>query len=654
MRHGSAVVLGVAFTVSLLVVLTLIRLNGTLLDPHYYPDLVQRNQVSRFAMVNALTSAIDDARRVEAQQFGGVLHENPIVTSGLTTPQIVEAVHRGLSPQDLRRQAAPVMLQVGEYVTGNRDSVVVSIDPEHVRRVTGEIQGLMRESGAYAAFIERELEPRIREATGDMLDTNENVSVWTQYLFGSSEDAEDRIVRVVMSAVTADWLADQVERALDEFTTYLVGETDGLEIRVHLTDVEVIAAIEETKSILREADAYELVYTGVVDPTITDVLGAGVRLPYGITVTSDEVIGTLREAAPASWVQEHAEDLIDHLGPYVVGTSDDFSKEIDLVRNKQQAAAALADLALGDALEALSMLPFCQTRAEATAARRRLEQTLPNCLPPGVSLDELLDFVETRIDDSVHTFVLAPIPDTVTFDEEFLRSALEQSGGQEAMESLDYIRTVTNEGWTYTHHDMRSDLSKRGDAVHALDSVRAFFTDGYSHKYQPLSSPRSTGRIGAALDGARAQLEAVSRYEWLAYLSTLALLVVIGMLGGTSWRNRVIWASSAVLISSGLIYALSWPMQQPVANAATEQARAEVGLQIDGIFRDTLHLIDAKLAETAKAVATDIVSGIRLYSLLLAGVAAVVLLTAVFCARVVVFAERVQRRLNLPPNSTLR
>ena len=477
-----------------------------------------------------------------------------------------------------------------------------------------------------------------------MLDTNENVSVWTQYLFGSSEDAEDRIVRVVMSAVTADWLADQVEQALHEFTAYLVGESEDFEIRVQLTDVEVIDAIEETKSILREADAYELVYTGVVDPTLTDVLGAGVRLPYGITVTSDEVIGTLREAAPPSWVQEHAEDLIDQVGPYVVGTSDDFSKEIDLVRNKQQAAAALADLALGDALEALSALPFCQTRAEATAARRRLEQTLPQCLPPGVSLDELLDYVETRIDDSIHTFVLAPMPDTVTFDEEYLRSALEQSGGHEALERLDYIRAVTGDGWTYTHRDMRSDLSKSGDAVHALDSVRAFFTDGYSHKYRPLSSPGSTGRIGAALDGARARLEAVSRYEWPAYLSTLALLIVIGMLGGTSWRSRLIWVSSTVLISAGLIYALSWPMQQPVANAAAEQARAEVGLQIDGIFRDTMHLIDAKLAEIAKAVATDIVNGIRLYSLLLAGVATVVLLPAVFWERVVELVERVQGR----------
>ena len=80
-----------------------------------------------------------------------------------------------------------------------------------------------------------------------------------------------------MSSLTADWLAGQVEQALDEFTAYLVGETDGFEITVRLTATEVDRAVEETKAILREADAYELVYTGVVEPTLTDVLGAGVE-----------------------------------------------------------------------------------------------------------------------------------------------------------------------------------------------------------------------------------------------------------------------------------------------------------------------------------------------------------------------------------------
>ncbi len=629
-RRGLAVVLCAVFTLTLLATLVLVRLNGTLLEPRFYPDLVQRVDVYRFVTVDALTTAIDEARRADAGQFGGALRDNPIVTSGLTSPQIAEAVHRGLSPRDLERLTSPVLFQVGEYVRGDRDTLAVSVEADRVRRVAGEIHGLLRESGAYDSLIDRELEPRVREATGAMLGSDGDVSIWMHYLSGDTGDAEDWIVRVVMSSLTADWLAGQVEQALDEFTAYLVGETDSFEITVRLAGAEVDKAVEETKSILREADAYELVYSGVVEPALTDVMGAGVRLPYGVTVTSDEVMGALRQAAPPSWVQEHAENLIDHVGPYVVGASDDFSVEIDLARNKQQAAEALTDLALDDALEALSTLSFCDTTSEATTARRRLEQGLPQCLPPGTSLNEVLGLVETGIDDSVHTFVLAPIPDTVTFDEVYLRSALEQTGGPEALERLDYIRAVMDDGWTYTHQDLRADLSARGDALTGLDDVRSFFRDGYSHTYQASSDQRATSRAGAALDGARARLEVVSRYEWPVYLLTSALLIFISMLGGTSWRSRVIWASSTVLISAGLIYILSWPMQQPVADAAAEQARAEVGLEAGGIFSGTIQLIDAKVGEISHGVAIDIVSGVRLYSLVLAGAAAVVLLTALF------------------------
>ena len=76
-------------------------------------------------------------------------------------------------------------------------------------------------------------------------------------------------------------------------------------------------------------------------------------------------------------------------------------------------------------------------------------------------------------------------------------------------------------------------------------------------------------------------------------------------------------------------------MQQPIATAAAEQARAEVGLQVGGIFRGTLHLIDANVGEIAEAVATDIVTGIRHYSLTLTRCARLrcALLTAVFWPR---------------------
>ena len=55
-------VFGAAFLVVLLASLVFIRLNDILLDPHYYPDVVQRNQVYGFVTGVALTTAIEEAR----------------------------------------------------------------------------------------------------------------------------------------------------------------------------------------------------------------------------------------------------------------------------------------------------------------------------------------------------------------------------------------------------------------------------------------------------------------------------------------------------------------------------------------------------------------------------------------------------------------
>ena len=638
-----AVALGIVFVALLLTSLVLVRLNDTLLDPRYYPDQFERHGLYRFVMVDVLTSALDETREVEPEFLDAGFRQNPLVTSGLSTRQIADAVHRALSPRDLERLVAPAVLQIAEYATGQRDRVVLKVDAAGpIVGAAYEIHKLMQDSDAYAPFIEYELEPRVREAAGEALGASDNVSGWMLYLFGTAEDAEDRMVRVAVRALTAEWLAVQIEQALDEFTAYLVGESDSFEVRIQLTDAQVTTAVEETKAILREADAYDLVFPGVVEPVLEDVLGPQIELPYGVSIARDEVIDALGQGAPPSWVQLQAERLIDYVGPYMAGRSDGFSTEITLTRNKEEASIALTGVAVAGIRETLMDLPVCGTRVEATDARRRLGRMLPDCIPPGVSDSEIIEQAEAAIVNSVQALVFAPVPDTITFTESHLRSTLERSGGPETLEYLDRLRAILNKGWSYSEDDLRADLSERGDALQALDGVRSFLGDGYSHTYEASSGRRSNDPVGAPLDRAHARLEMVNRYEWPAYLSALVLLVVIGLLGGTTWRSRVLWASSTVLISAGLVYMLSWPMQEPLANAAAEQARAEVRVRADGVFGGSVQLVVAKVGEVAEGVAEDIVGSVRRDSLVLAVAAAVVLMVGVFWDLVVGAVERVQ------------
>ena len=191
-----AVALGIVFVALLLASLVLVRLNDTLLDPRYYPDRFERHGLYRFVMVDVLTSTLDEAREVDPEFLDAGFRQNPLVTSGLSTRQIVEAVHRALSPRDLERLVAPSVLQIAEYATGKRDRVVMRVDAARpIKGAAYELHKLMQDSDAYAPLIEYELEPRVREAAGEALGASDNVSGWMLYLFGTAEDAEDRMVR---------------------------------------------------------------------------------------------------------------------------------------------------------------------------------------------------------------------------------------------------------------------------------------------------------------------------------------------------------------------------------------------------------------------------------------------------------------------------
>ena len=178
-----------------------------------------------------------------------------------------------------------------------------------------------------------------------------------QRLFGSDEEAGGRLAEVIIGVVTPEWFGAQVEHVLDELTAYLTGESDSFEIRIRLSDAQVTTAVEDLKSVLRETDTSELVYTDVLDPAVDEGLDETVTLPYGVEVSRDEVKDVLREAAPRPWVQQQADRLIEDVSTYLTGRSERFSTEISLASSKQEAARLLADLAVARVDETVRACP---------------------------------------------------------------------------------------------------------------------------------------------------------------------------------------------------------------------------------------------------------------------------------------------------------
>ena len=144
---------GVLLFVLLLVTLVVLQINGTFLDPDYYPEELRKANIYEFALVDLLTSALDEARELDPPED---LDENPLVTSGLSTQDIVSSVNRAVPPEWVQGLVEQSFDQFGKYLTGDRDEFEVTIRAgDQVVTVKDEVKALLRKADAFELLFER-------------------------------------------------------------------------------------------------------------------------------------------------------------------------------------------------------------------------------------------------------------------------------------------------------------------------------------------------------------------------------------------------------------------------------------------------------------------------------------------------------------------
>ena len=461
--------LGVGFLVLLLLTLVMLQVSDTFLNPDYYTERLSEANIYEFVLNDLLASAIDERRVWEAEELarrereseelarreqpdaagtGQSVTSTPLISSGLTTEQIVASVNRAVSPGWVQELVEQSFDEIRMYLMGERDEFTVTVRAgQQVPILVDEIKSLLREADAYNLLYDREVIPAIESSL-------------TVKLPLGIEITSDRMVQAARAVAPPEWVQEQVEIALDEVTSYFIGDRDTFEINVQLVD-RVEIALEEISKLLRETNSGELLYNEVVEPELKKKLGVAVELPLGVAITEEEILSALRQVAPPSWVEEQALMVIEDAGPYLTGKVDSFSSEISLVENKRLARGVIAELVDKKVKETVESIPKCETLAEARAALSAASQGLPSCVPPGISVIQLLDRLDINLAGAVQSGVLSPIPDTITFTQAQLRNSLVQATAGDNLEQLDEVRRILKEGWTYTHHDLNATLVDR-------------------------------------------------------------------------------------------------------------------------------------------------------------------------------------------------
>ena len=160
------------------------------------------------------------------------------------------------------------------------------------------------------------------------------------------------------------------------------------------------------------------------------------------------------------------------------------------------------------------------------------------------------------------------IPDTIDMDQEILRSQLFDLGGADSTNSLDNIRKLINQGFTYTSFDLEEDI--QSSSLISLDDfydTRNFIRDGWTGDQKTLDSKLWGEANTAFISSLRSGINNVKRYGWIGYILILITLIPIGLLGGNNPRQRLLWGTGTFLICSLILVILFGPIySQYMAN----------------------------------------------------------------------------------------
>ena len=556
-------------------------------------------------------------------------------TADVILPVILEEAPESLRavvpPEWLQEQVEQVIDQLGGYLTGRQDEFHISVPlRERAIALSQEVQRLLPYDTLYDQVMLKLVRPGIDEA----LESGDAAPFGTQV-------TTDEVAASLERVFPKDWVRAQADAVLPQVTAYMVGDQDSMTIRIAL-DERADAALEEIKTLLRKADDFEIVFEGAINPVLDENVPEVIYLPLDVTITREEVNGAFLDQVPLDWLREQSVAIVDDAGPYFIGQRNDFQVVIPMGERKDNAERVIGGLVRIKADEILRALPECKDDATTLEVLEQIRRgALPQCLPPGLdqrTLDILLDsvFQDIDLDELLRGFGYE-IPDRIVYTHHEMREALYEAGGQEALDALSGLRKAFREGWTYTDADLKEGLISEGDAddVESLEDLRELLRDGWTFTHVDLrQSLRDSGGEESVSDLDRFR-ETLDRFRLASFpliLIWIALLAVIGFLGGRAWWSRLAWASAALSLSA-LVATLAFTAALEIGVSQALEAWREEALR-DGNAGPTAALLVDKASSTARIVA-DSFLGDRMRSssvmLLILGLAS--LLTALVIRR---------------------
>lgn len=570
-----------------------------LISTTFYLEIFEESDTYTFIVTDLSNSVLEDIRR-ESQ--------NPLIEeSGLSNELLTSSIEKIIPPEWIQINFEANIEEIKQFVMGSDESFEISIPlNERSQATEDQISYIVKNTDLHKIIFENEVRAFAKEASKTKLPFNVTIS-------------EDELMEFITRVLSEEWALKQTHSILLELTPYAVGKHDDFKVVIRVED-RIDVAISEIKSILATGNAYDVFFEKSISPSISTTIGDVAKLPHEVNLTDKEISILIEKAAPDDWRQEVTESILDGTTPYLAGHTDEFSISIDITPNKENAVDSLMDLAEQKLNEKLEILPKCD--ADAIAYILGGTQTrFPSCFPKSTTLrEEMQDYRETLVNEVISAIrprIVTKIPDSVEFNQNSLRNSMPL----ETWNSFEKGRLIVKDGYKFTQSDLENIVKEKGD-LKSWDQfifLRESISQGIHYTDEDFLTHMANfddarEQILFRIDQFRGIHRTIKDLDVLLYLTSLFLAILVGLLVGRRWVQRLKWAATAILIASLLVYLVWGPiysiLMEPILQGKIEKFLIELINPIDSRFLSTKYVFSEQLVHMSEIALSKFVSGI--------------------------------------------
>ena len=599
------------------------RVNNTLLEPEFVKGQLRDGDVYNYLHDEVLPAALDE--------IGENASDTPIDLA-LLKDDIISAAREIFPPEWLQQQSELTIDETLSYLTGDKDSFEITIPlSDRVEAARDALKQTVTDGVTLDVVYDEVLLREAIEAVGNLNDLPLGIA-----------PTETEVESALEQIIEREWLRGEIVGAVDEVVPYFTGQREEFAVVIDVAS-RVVPAQRVLKEILKEADTRQFLFDEMIDPQIEEVVGLGMALPFGITLTSQEVRDSVREVLPRQWVDQRIDDTVDQIVSFLTSQDESFNLTVPFEDRKTEAVRVVGELADRKLAETYASLSLCTVKQLAQMDVGSLAATGLECRLPFLTIEQIQQQAGVVINSHAEAFIDERLPDSWQFTEEDLREHV----GSERWESIVQVREWLTSGYVYTSSDLREDLAKSdftgsdeawnalGDAtrllyiensekVRNLDRVRGWMANGLSFSSNDLERKLQEDTESFdfdRFDAARKGLGLVRDFSFLGWVFLIALLGLAGFLGGRTLSGKLTWAAVFLGIAGLVIYVAAGPVYEAVPGSMLREGINEALADTDGVNK----VILAKVTEVTLNASDDFVSGIKFQGLLFLAVGLAVL-----------------------------